>query len=570
MYKSEGVAGEAAAVTDSSVAEQADELTRNLIPFSGTNAGRPSAVWDNLGRAASRIDTNRTFNLNNTNDAAAIYNYARQFLPRHMAAQIRNAWAQGNVGSRRLLMIGLVQAAGRSRGLPITRLESTNIVDGLAGAAGKGRAGKDAYGIEISGGEGLPSAKLFVADQERAAREAAARDAATRPPTGDPDTLDLAQPLSRSKDEQAQIDEAFDTVTVAIKPPTRADAEDDAIRDVGGEEVLMDASHPQHEAAWEEMTRAVESWRAVMLDDEDQVEKILDHYFGVLDDSVDDSYLTWYEQPTFVGDVYTTEPQLPSQMTSGLSRTADQKFIADGTISQADLRRMIDYWGVEYVHAWLYTGLGDNYLVENAMDLWGVSPAPRVNMAGDLLPGNAAIPTEYIEGLGVLTSSRGGRRVKTVDKEQINIDDMTPEEIEAAWKQHRKKPSRTGQYLRIQVPWAQGGRKGRKEQAIDDRDEWIYEQRKIARQQLKDGELDDAIDDYLSTVVLGSRQELVPKTPALKPTDAPKPSDDVARTWVTPLTQRRVLECLARCISIRPQTKLLCRRFLISRRTEAT
>ena len=24
----------------------------------------------------------------------------------------------------------------------------------------------------------------------------------------------------------------------------------------------------------------------------------------------------------------------------------------------------------------LYTGLGDNYLVENAMDLWGVSP-PR-------------------------------------------------------------------------------------------------------------------------------------------------------------------------------------------------
>ena len=125
----------------------------------------------------------------------------------------------------------------------------------------EGRAGKDAYGIEISGGEGLPSAKLFVADQERAAREAAARDAATRPPTGDPDTLDLAQPLSRSKDEQAQIDEAFDTVTVAIKPPTRADAEDDAIRDVGGEEVLMDASHPQHEAAWEEMTRAVESWR---------------------------------------------------------------------------------------------------------------------------------------------------------------------------------------------------------------------------------------------------------------------------------------------------------------------
>jgi|MDTC01.1.fsa_nt_gb hypothetical protein len=547
VYKSEGLGGDAAAVTDSSVAAQADELTRNLIPFSGTNVGRPSAVWDNLGRAASRIDTNRKFNLNNVNDAGAMYNYARQFLPRHMAAQIRNAWAQGNVGSRRLLMIGLVQAAGRSRGLPITRLESTNIVDGLAGAAGKGRAGKDAYGIEISGGEGLPSAKLFVADQERAAREAAARAAATRQPTPEDDTLPVGQPLSRSKDEQAQIDEAFDTVTVTVKPPTRSDAEDDAIRDVGGEEVLMDASHPQHEAAWEEMTRAVEAWRAVMLMDDDQVEKILDHYFGVLDDSVDDSYLTWYDQPTLVGDVYTIEPSLPSEMTAGLSRTADQKFIADGTISQADLRRMIDYWGVEYVHAWLYTGLGDNYLVENAMGLWGVSPAPRVNMAGDLLPGNAAIPTEYIEGLGVLTASRGGRRVKTVDKEQINIDDMTPEEIEAAWKQHRKKPSRKSQYLRIQVPWAKGGRKGRKEQAVDDRDEWIYEQRKIARQQLKDGELDDAIDDYLSTVVLGSRQELVPKTPALKPTDPPKPSDDVARNLgdsVNPETGARVPSAL--------------------------
>ena len=44
--------------------------------------------------------------------------------------------------------------------------------------------------------------------------------------------------------------------------------EDDAIRDVGGEEVLR-MSHPQHEPR-EEMTRAVESWRAVMLDDEDR------------------------------------------------------------------------------------------------------------------------------------------------------------------------------------------------------------------------------------------------------------------------------------------------------------
>ena len=544
VYKSEGLAGDAAVVTDLSVAEQADQLTSNLIPFSGTNSGRPSAVWDNLGRSVSRIDTNRTFNLNDANDAGAVYNYARQFLPRHMAAQIRNAWAQGNNGSRRLLMVGVVQAAARSRGIPISRLEATDIVDGLAGASGKARAGKDSYGIAVNDGLGLPSAKLFVADQERAAREAAARDVATRPSGAEGDTLDLG-PM-RTADDQAQIDAEFDTVTVQIKPPLRSDAENDAIRDVGGEEVLMDPKHPQHEAAWEQMTQAVESWRALMLDDPVQVERILDNYFGQLDDSIGDSYLTWYLNPTFIGENGTSQPRLPSDL-APVSKTADQKFIADGTISQADLRRIVDVWGEDYTNAWLYTGVGDNYLDPEAMNLWPTTPSLRRDGAGEPLPGIKALPDEWVQEFAVLTTSRGGRKAKTVQADQIDIADMTPEQIEAAWKQRRKKGSRKSTYVRIGVPWAQGGRKGAKERAINDRDEYFEYQRDVARQQLIDGELDDAIDDYLSTVVLGSRQELVPKTPALKPTDPPQPSDDVARSLgdsVNPETGARVPSAL--------------------------
>ena len=63
---------------------------------------------------------------------------------------------------------------------------------------------------------------------------------------------------------------------------------------------------------------------------------------------------------------------------------------------------------------------------------------------------------------------------------------MTPEEIEAA-EAAQEEALTHGPVLAHPGTGLKVG-KGRKEQAIDDRDEWIYEQRKIARQQLKDGE----------------------------------------------------------------------------------
>lgn len=484
----------------------------------------PSGFWDNLGRAFNRISTDVRVQFSDTNSASNVYNYARQFLPRHMASQIRRAWVEGTPGSRRNLMVGVIQAAGASRGIAISRAEAENVValwDQRA-AMFSGRVtgkGNDAFGIRVEDGLDLPSARLYQSEQDRIAREVEeAQRVGLINEGGFPEGADFPQgslpmgPLA--------ADSNFEMVPVEVRPPGKNDIVDNVINDAGGEELLI-AGDEQAWARFSELEGSrLTEWRDQALSDSDAVEKILDDIVGpnAVPDSVWDD---WWESPVPNQPVQ-TRPSMPDEL--GAAASATKRLQSDGTISRQNLSDIIDEVGEDKAMAWLYTGYIDNYL-EDSLNIPVAQPRLQDKYGRDI-QGWRGISEDWYGPLAVYVEPKSIRRRRTAQLDADQLDGLSPEEVSKllAQREKRSKGKRRGE-VRIAVPWAQGGKKGRREAAQGELDDQYRAYRDSVESELRAGSYDDAIDNYLAGVPGETIWVARPKVTPLKEGPQPQASD---------------------------------------------
>jgi hypothetical protein len=483
----------------------------------------PTAFLDNVGRALTRISTETLIHFDDAASAGNIYNWTRQFLPRHMAAQIRKAWQEGTPGSRRTLMIGAIQAAGASRGIAVTRLEAENVVKLWDARSTKLRnnttgLGNDAYGIAISDGLDTPSARLYqseIARQEQRTRDAQAAALVNEGgfPEGDPSQGGL--PMGG----MAQ-DPNFDMVPVEVKPKGKNDIYDELEVEVGGREALMAGD----DNAWALMTELevprINAWREEALNDPQAVESILDSIMGP--NTVEDSWSSWWDNP-IPGQPYSVAPSMPDSLGAKPSNTRSLR--ADGTISRQALADIADAYGDEKALAWLYTGYMDNYL-DDSLNL-PTTPRKK-DMFGNDIPGWRGIPEDWYSDLEVYVPRRGRKRGKDAEISQDDLEGLTPEEQSALYAERERKAKNRRKdrgETRIAVPWARGGTRGRREAAVSELDDQYQYYREQVEAELRAGSYDDAIDNYLAGVPGDTIWVARPKVEPLKLGDAPDRAD---------------------------------------------
>lgn len=123
---------------------------------------RGAGLLDSGSRLFSSIVTKGTVSLTSGADATQVYRYARMFFPKRTSELIANAFRDGNIGSRRLLMSGLIRSAAASRGIVMTQKQADEWVRKLLPGAndlGTGTRAGERYGLTVTDGS-IPSQRL--------------------------------------------------------------------------------------------------------------------------------------------------------------------------------------------------------------------------------------------------------------------------------------------------------------------------------------------------------------------------------------------------------------------------
>jgi hypothetical protein len=405
--------------------------------------GTPEGFFDSSRRMFSSIAIDGVIDLTDPAASKTVYRYARAFLPQKLSETVANAWRNGDTGSRRLLLSAVVRAAATSRGLTVTKKQA----DAWMGKVEDidlvtGRKTNEAYGQQVTEGT-LPS-RVLAEQQERAAREAA-----QKLPN---DVVDGTPP------PPVAVKLISEPEAPAIK--TSGEAQDELFTRLGGtEDDLMEGR-----ISWDEASRVeveiMDEFRGQVLNDpetlDDFIVRHLNYGQGQADEVVDED---WWLQPTGIGDLGDLPPSmLDDVMPKAPARSVIARFENDGTISLADYRRIVDYWGEEKAQAWLITGHVDGYLDES-LDL-PVAAKLRVGKDGKPPKGGAAIPDEITLEYGVFA----GKKNKVT---------------------------------RLAVPWAKGGKKNRKvEQTSVDDGEYAAFYDNLT-DEIAAGYWDQQLDDYI-------------------------------------------------------------------------
>jgi len=134
----------------------AESLSDNAVAFGHANRqykfGTAAGLFDSFTRQFASLATGTVIGLTNAADAKQVYRYARQFLPKRTSEIIADAFRRGDIGTRRLLLSGLVRSAAASRGLTLTRQEGDHLVRDLAPGARSlvtGTMDGEAYGVTV-------------------------------------------------------------------------------------------------------------------------------------------------------------------------------------------------------------------------------------------------------------------------------------------------------------------------------------------------------------------------------------------------------------------------------------
>jgi hypothetical protein len=107
-------------------------LSDNAIPLGADQSAykkTAGAFIDNLGRMFSSIPSTNVINVTSAKDTTSVYRYSRMFFTKRTSQMIAEAFRQGDEGSRRLLLSGLIRAGMTSRGVNL----SDGAIDNFAG-----------------------------------------------------------------------------------------------------------------------------------------------------------------------------------------------------------------------------------------------------------------------------------------------------------------------------------------------------------------------------------------------------------------------------------------------------
>lgn len=136
---------------DGEAASLAQALSDNAVTFGAATRANKMPL-DTAGRMFSSIPIMNSVSLEAATDAREVYRYARAFLPKRTAEMVADAFRRGDVGSRRLLLSGLVRTAAASRGLTLTDDELGLILKPEAQALVTGTKKGEKYGVDVATG----------------------------------------------------------------------------------------------------------------------------------------------------------------------------------------------------------------------------------------------------------------------------------------------------------------------------------------------------------------------------------------------------------------------------------
>jgi hypothetical protein len=136
--------------------EFAERLSEEALEL-GASARRlkftPGEGWfDSLGRLFVSIVQKTDVGLTSASDAREVYRYARAFLPRRTSEVIADAFRNGDVASRSLLISGLIRSAAAARGITMTKQEADTWVRQLTADGTKLATGTrpgERYGVTV-------------------------------------------------------------------------------------------------------------------------------------------------------------------------------------------------------------------------------------------------------------------------------------------------------------------------------------------------------------------------------------------------------------------------------------
>jgi hypothetical protein len=133
----------------------AQALSDNAIPLGADVRDykrTASAFIDNVGRLFSSIPSTNVINVTSAKDTRSVYRYARMFHTKRTSEMIAEAFRQGDEGSRRLLLSGLVRSGMASRGVDFTSKNADTFTRHLTPSARKlvtGVREGEKYGVSV-------------------------------------------------------------------------------------------------------------------------------------------------------------------------------------------------------------------------------------------------------------------------------------------------------------------------------------------------------------------------------------------------------------------------------------
>ena len=439
-----------AKATAESFAENAEQIGDEARSFK--RGARPESVIDSTGRLFSSIAIDDVIDLADPASASMVYKYARSYFPRKIAEAIENSWRNGDIGSRRILMSGVVRAAAQSRGLVVSKEAANEWWDSAAQKRlVTGSREFEAYGAEVTE-RTRPSRKLAEA-QERAVQERAVQEESSRLLDEDPVALIPEEPVVEAPP------------VVKVQP---VEEFVDANPELGLDEALV-------------------GFRNQVLDDDAMLDQFLIERYAI-NETVDSAPITrdWILEPV-PGAGQGTPPAKPSEV--GAAAGGDARFYNDGTISLKALSDIEEAYGSEEMLAWLHTGYIDNGVGQLYAGTIPIPTAVSRLKDGNGLPirGSLGVPQDWWAGVEtVMASRRGGMRIK--------------------------------------VPWAQGGVKGREAKRLDGIQDQVEDGRTYLEDSLRRGYLDDELDEWII-----SQRELIGADPRFAPGPARTPDIPLIR-----------------------------------------
>lgn len=254
-------------LTTAQIAQRLDEQFEKL--------GREMRKNRGVGRWFSSIPSGLVISLDDVSGAREYYRFARQFMDRHLAGFLTDAFRNGTVGSRRLLVAATVRSGMASRGVKLNRSQVDEWMARTTGAPTlpgdgqiTGSASGEAYSITS---KEVPSQKL---SSFRRVRQALQR---SRGPAGVQEQLVPAEPAQAIPVEQGRIprsvdEQGFQRLSVTLDEFLEADEELNSL--LGKINQLNDADAPEDQFI--AVTEQAQSREAFLRAKYDREEQLLD------------------------------------------------------------------------------------------------------------------------------------------------------------------------------------------------------------------------------------------------------------------------------------------------------